>query len=118
MNLLLKWIVSAGALFGAAYLLTWAGLPGMTLDGFGTALVVALLLGILHITVRPVLLLLTLPLTILTVGLFVFVVNALMFWLVASFVEGFAVDGFLGAFLGALVSAIITSIGYRLIDRS
>ena len=118
MNLLLKWILSAGSLFLAAYLLNWAGLPGMVLDSFGTALIVALLLGVLHITVRPILLLLTLPLTILTVGLFVFVVNALIFWFVAGFVEGFAVDGFLGAFLGALVSALITSIGYRFIDRS
>lgn len=118
MHLLLKWIISAGSLFGAAYILAWAGLPGMAIAGFGTALIVALLLGVLHITVRPVLLLLTLPLTILTVGLFVFVVNALMFWFVAGFVEGFEVDGFLGAFFGALVSALITSIGYRLIDRS
>jgi len=90
----------------------------MSLDGFGTALVVSLVLGILHITVRPILLLLTLPLTIITVGLFVFVINALLFWFVASFIEGFAVDGFLGALLGALVSALITSIGYRFIDRS
>lgn len=75
---------------------------GISIDGLYSAIVVAVLLGILNATVRPILIVLTLPVTILTLGVFVFVLNALLFWFVSSFVQGFSVDGFFPALLGSL----------------
>ena len=102
-------IVVLGILF-VAYIV-----PGIIVDGFYTALIVALILGLLNIVVRPILILLTLPITLITFGLFTFVINALIFWFVASFVQGFYVDGFLAAFIGALIVSIISSVGNKFI---
>src|SRR6185437_14642971 len=81
--------------------------PGILVESFYTAVVVAILWGILGLTVRPVLKLLTLPINILTLGLFSFVLNALLFWLLATFVAGFHVYGFIPALEGSVILAIV-----------
>lgn len=102
MSLLIKWIVNAVAIIITAYLL-----PGVRLSGFFAALVTALVLGLVNIFIKPVLLLLTLPLNILTLGLLTLVINALMILLVSAVVPGFNVTGFWWAFLFSLVLAVI-----------
>jgi putative membrane protein len=86
---------------------------GVQVSGFGAALIGALMLGLVNAFVRPVMILLTLPLTIVTLGLFLFVVNALMFWLVAALVPGFQIRGFGAALLGSLLLTVLNI----LIDR-
>ena len=98
MHLLLRWILNALAL-----LLVTRIVPGVTVDGFYAALIVALVLGVVNALIRPILIFLTLPINILTLGLFTFVINALLFWFVSTFVKGFHVSGFAAAFWGALV---------------
>ena len=80
--------------------------PGISVPNLATALVVSLVLGVLNLFIRPVLLLLTLPVTLVTLGLFTLVINALLFWLAAFFVKGFEVSGFVAAFLGALIVSV------------
>jgi putative membrane protein len=105
MKLLLRWLISAGAVFVLPHLFT-----GIEVKSFYIALVVAVVLGLLNAVVRPVLILLTLPITLLTLGLFIFVINALLFWFVSSFVAGFHVDGFWTAMWGSIVYSLITFI--------
>ena len=102
-QLLLRWLINAGALLMLPYVL-----PSIRIESFLTALVVALVLGLVNAVIRPVLVLLTLPVTLLTLGLFILVINALLFWFVASFIEGFTVTGFWSAFFGAIVYALIS----------
>ena len=102
-TLLLVWLINALALLALPYVA-----PSVHVDSFATALVAALLLGLVNSLIRPLLVLLTLPVTIVTLGLFVFVINALLFWFVASFVQGFHVGGFWSAFFGAIVYALIS----------
>ena len=85
--------------------------PGISFDGAGTLAGAALLLGVVNATVRPVLVILTLPFTILTLGLFLYVVNAAMFGLVAFFLSGFQIAGFVPALLGSLVVSLISWLG-------
>ncbi len=92
------------------------------IDGFDVtimaALVAAVLLGIVNAVIRPIVLFLTLPLNVLTLGLFTFIVNALMLWLVAGIVKGFTIHGFWAAFFGALLLSLISSLLTSLIkDR-
>jgi len=89
--------------------------PGIRIDGAGTLAGAALLLGVVNATVRPVLVLLTLPITILTLGLFLLVVNAATFGLVALFLRGFHVDGFLPALLGSLLVGFTGWVGSALL---
>jgi putative membrane protein len=96
-----------------ALLLASRYIPGINIDTIYTALVVAVLLGLINLIVRPILLVLTLPITILTLGLFLFVLNALLFWFVGSFVKGFEVTGFVPALLGSLLVSIIGSLAQR-----
>ena len=103
MRLLLVWLVNALALIAVAYLM-----PNISVASFGTALVAALILGLVNAVVRPVLVLLTLPATILTLGLFIFVVNALLFWMVSQFVPGFVVPGVWSAFFGAIAYSLVS----------
>lgn len=103
MRLILVWLINAAALFALPYLF-----KSITIDSFTTALIVALMLSILNTIVRPVLFLLTLPITILTLGLFIFVLNGLLLWFVASFVDGFHVAGFWSAVFGAIVYSLIS----------
>jgi putative membrane protein len=97
-----------------ALLLVTNILPGFTVDNFITAFTVALVLGVFNLTVRPILFVLTLPLNILTLGLFSFVLNGLLLWFIASFVEGFIVTGFVPAFIGAFVISVFGWIGDKL----
>jgi putative membrane protein len=76
--------------------------------GFVTALIAALVLGLINAVIRPVLVLLTLPATLLTLGLFIFVINGLLFWFVGSFIDGFVVQGFWWGVIGAIVYSIIS----------
>ena len=103
MRLILLWILNAVALLAVAYLL-----PSIQVASFGSAMIAAVLLGLVNAVVRPVLILLTLPATLLTFGLFLFVINALMFWLAGSMIEGFAVESFWSAFFGALLYSLVS----------
>jgi putative membrane protein len=102
-NLLIVWLINALALLALPYLV-----PSVQVESFYTALIAALLLGLVNSLIRPLLVLLTLPVTVVTLGLFVFVINALLFWFVASFVKGFSVAGFWSAFFGAIVYALVS----------
>lgn len=95
---LLRWLLLAAALLLVAYLY-----PGVRVQGFAAALVAAAVLGLFNSVLRPLLVLLTLPVTLLTLGLFLFVINAAMFWLAARVLDGFAVDGFVSALVGSLI---------------
>lgn len=105
MSLLLRWVASAAALLLVAYLI-----PGITLDGIGTAFVAALVLGLINATIKPILKLLTLPLRVLTLGLFTLVINAVLFALAAWLVSGFGATGLGSIFLGALAYGLLASI--------
>jgi len=102
-SLLLRWLLSALALLAVAYLY-----PGVRVDSFFAAAMAALVLGLVNAVIRPILVILTLPVTIITLGLFLFVINALLFWLVAEVVKGFTVHGFLAALVGSLLYSLIT----------
>lgn len=103
MNLLLSWIINGLALLALPYLL-----HSVQVDNLWTALIAALVLGLVNTLIRPILVLLTLPVTLLTLGLFIFVINGLMFWGVAQLVSGFHVGGFWSAVGGALLYSIIS----------
>jgi putative membrane protein len=103
MKLLVVWLINALALMAVAYLL-----PGIAVSSFAVALVAALVLGLVNAVIRPVLILLTLPATLLTLGLFIFVINGLLFWFVGSFVAGFAVNGFWPGVFGAIGYSIVS----------
>jgi putative membrane protein len=102
MKLLAQWFVSAAALLLVAYLYS-----GVQVDSFGSALIAAFVIGLFNAVLRPVLVLLTLPVTIVTIGLFLFVINALMFWSAAGVLGGFHVSGFGAALLGSLLYSVI-----------
>ena len=101
MKLIVRWLLLAAALLLVAYLY-----PGVTVASFGTAMIAALVLGLLNTVVRPLLILLTLPVTLVTLGLFLFVINALMFWAAASLLDDFAVAGFGAALIGSLIYSL------------
>jgi len=95
---IVRWVVNALAVMLAAYLV-----PGVSVRDFWSALIAAIVIGLVNAIVRPLAIILTLPINIITLGLFTLVINALMFWLASSIVPGFKVDGFWPAFGGALV---------------
>ncbi|MGC9505196.1 phage holin family protein [Baaleninema sp.] len=109
---LVTWLLTALALVITAYIV-----PGLTLTGFTAALIAAVILGLVNAVVRPILILLTLPITILSLGLFLFVINAIGIWLVGYFTAGFTVNGFLPALVGSIVLSIVTSILNSLAGR-
>jgi len=102
-RLLLAWVVNAVALLALPYVFS-----GIHVASFTNAMVAALVLGLINALIRPILILLTLPATILTLGLFIFVINGLLFWFVGSLDLGFTVDGFWTAVLGAVVYSVIS----------
>ena len=102
-SLLLRWLLNALALLAVAYLY-----PGVHVESFFAAAMAALALGLANALIRPILVLLTLPVTIITLGLFLFVINAALFWLVAQVIQGFAVQGFLAALVGSILYSLIT----------
>ena len=103
MRLLLTWLINAAALFALPYLLS-----SVTVTNIGAALIAALVLGLVNTLIRPLLVLLTLPVTVLSLGLFIPVINALLFWGVAHLVDGFSVTGFGSAFIAAILYSIIS----------
>lgn len=103
LRLLIVWLINTLALAAVAYLM-----PSVGIASAGAAIVAALVLGLVNALIRPLLVLLTLPVTVLTLGLFIFVINGLLFWAVASVVPGFEVGGFWSGVLGALVFSLIS----------
>lgn len=103
--LVVRWLINAGAILLVAQLL-----EGIHVAGLGTALVAALVLGLVNAVIRPVILALTMPIGCLTLGLFTFVVNALMLWLTAAVVPGFDIDGFLPALVGSVLISVVSSV--------
>lgn len=103
LRLLIVWLVNTVSLIAVAYLLA-----GVSVASFATALVAALVLGLVNTVIRPVLILLTLPATVLTLGLFIFVINGLLFWFVGSFIQGFVVAGFWWGMLGAILYSLVS----------
>ncbi len=113
MYLILRWVLVALALMGVAYLI-----PGIHVETFWVALLGALVLGLINAFLRPILLVLTLPVNILTLGLFTIVINALLLWLAATLVPGFEVDGFVPALLGALLLWLVSMLANALVRGS
>jgi putative membrane protein len=103
MKLLIIWMLNALALIAVANFV-----PGIRVEGFVAALIAAFLLGLVNALIRPILLLLTLPVTLLTLGLFIFVINGMLFWLVGSVLRGFIVDSFWHGVLGAVLYSVFT----------
>lgn len=101
MKILIRWFLLAAALLLVAHLY-----PGVVVTSFTSALIAALILGLLNTLLRPILVLLTLPVTVLTLGLFLFVINALMFWAAADVLDGFNVTGFTAALIGSLLYSL------------
>ncbi len=110
MNIVIRVLITALGLLIAAYVI-----PGIVVTSLYTAIISAIVLGLLNLIVRPILVVLTLPITIVTLGLFMFVINAGLFLFVASFVDGFAVDGFWIALLGSLVVSVVSAIGNKFV---
>ncbi|MDP9900229.1 phage holin family protein [Variovorax ginsengisoli] len=102
MRLLIKWLLSALALLAVTYIYS-----GVQVNNFTSALIAAAVIGLLNMIVRPVLVVLTLPVTIVTLGLFLFVINALMFWSASGLLNGFAVAGFTAALIGSLLYSLL-----------
>src|SRR5687768_232166 len=103
MRILLVWLINSLALIAVAYLM-----PSITVSSFTAALVAALILGLINAVIRPILILLTLPVTVITLGLFIFVINGLLFWFVGSFIQGFVVEGFWAGVLGSILFSIVS----------
>lgn len=108
MNFLLRIVITAVVAFGLS-----AVLSGIHIDNFGTALLLSVVLAILNALLKPILIILTLPITIFSLGLFLFVINALIVLLTAHFVNGFRVDGFGWALLFSLLLSLLVSILYK-----
>ena len=101
MKIIVRWMLLAAALLLVAHLYS-----GVTVSSFSSALIAALVLGLLNTLVRPLLVLLTLPVTVLTLGLFLFVINALMFWAAAELLQGLSVTGFKAALIGSVLYSL------------
>ena len=112
MKLLAKWLLSATALLALTCLYT-----GVELQGFGAALLAAMVIGLFNIFLRPILILLTLPVTLVTMGLFLFVINALLFWAAATLLDGFQVRDFTAALLGSLLYSIFSLVIDSALER-
>ncbi|MDL5030915.1 phage holin family protein [Pelomonas sp. APW6] len=112
MKTLTRWLLLAGALLLVAHLY-----PGVEVKSFGSAMIAALLLGLLNTLLRPILVLLTLPVTVVSLGLFLFVINALMFWAAAGVLDGFAVTGFGAALVGSLIYSLCGMLIDTVVER-
>lgn len=112
MKFVIRLVVNAAAVFLAANLV-----PGIAVSGFGKALLAGLILGFVNAIIRPILFILTLPFTIVTLGLFIFVVNAICLALVAWVVPGFTIHGFWAAFFGAIVISLVSWLLHAVIDE-
>lgn len=103
MRLIVSWIINALALLALPYLM-----HSVQVDSIATAAIAALVLGLVNTLIRPVLVVLTFPVTLLTLGLFILVINGLLFWLVASLVDGFRVSGFRSAVVAAFMYSLLS----------
>ncbi len=112
LKLITRWLLLAAALLLVAYLY-----PGVSVQSFTSAMLAALVLGLLNTIVRPLLVLLTLPVTVLTLGLFLFVINATMFYFAASVLDGLHVTGFGAALIGSLIYSLISMIIESALER-
>lgn len=112
MRLLLIWFCNALALLTVAFVL-----PGVHVDGYLAAMTAALVLGLINTLLRPLLIVLTLPVTVLTLGLFILVINGLLFWFAGTVLKGFQVDGFWFGLLGALLYSVISTVLSQLIPK-
>ena len=112
MRLLINWLITTVAILITAYLL-----PGVTVRSFVAAVVTALVLGLINAIIRPILIVLTLPLTIVTLGLFIFILNALLVLLTSAIVPGFDVRNFWWALLFSLVFSVVSFILHRIVPR-
>ena len=112
MKIVIRWLLLAAALLLVAQIY-----PGVQVQSFGAALIAALVLGLFNTLLRPLLVLLTLPVTVLTLGLFLFVINALMFWSAAGVLSGFHVRGFGAALLGSLIYSVFGIVIDSAIER-
>ena len=112
LKLLTRWLLLAAALLLVAYLY-----PGVSVQSFGSAMLAAAVLGLLNTIVRPLLVLLTLPVTVLSLGLFLFVINALMFWAAAWLLQGLTVTGFWAALVGSLIYSLLGLVIDAAIER-
>lgn len=101
--LLAKWLLSAASLLFVDYVYS-----GVQVNTFTAALIAALVIGLLNAVLRPILVVLTLPVTVVTLGLFLFVINALMFWAAAGMLDGFHVQGFMAALIGSLIYSLMS----------
>lgn len=106
MHILAKWLLTTLAFLAAAYLI-----PGITVGSLLTALLLAVIWGLISITIKPILLVITLPINILTLGLFTFVLNGLLLLILGQVIKGFTVDGFIPAIFGAFVISAVTWFG-------
>jgi putative membrane protein len=113
MHILAKWVLSA-----LMFLLVANIVPGIHVRSFWIALVLALLWGLIGITLKPILIVLTLPINIVTLGIFTFFINAFLFWLLSNIVKGFEVSGFAAAFLGALTLSVLNWLLHWVYGRS
>lgn len=102
MKLLFKWLLSAASLLFVAYVYS-----GVEVKSFSAALIAAFVIGLFNVVLRPVLVVLTLPVTVVTLGLFLFIINALMFWAAAAVLDGFHVAGFWAALVGSLIYSVL-----------
>ena len=112
MKLILKWLLSAAALLAVANLYN-----GVVLTGYTSALIAAFVIGLFNTLLKPILIVLTLPVTLITLGLFLFVINALMFWAAASVLDGFKVTGFVAALIGSLIYSVMSMVINSALDR-
>ncbi|NCQ06254.1 MAG: phage holin family protein [Candidatus Moranbacteria bacterium] len=111
--LLLKWLVSAMAFLVLPYIVS-----GISVKSIGTALILALFWGVINVTIKPILLVLTLPINLLTFGIFTFIINGFLLWLLGGLIKGFEVHGFLVAILGAIVLSAIGTITHWAMHKS
>jgi putative membrane protein len=112
MKMIFKWLLSAAALLAVAHLYS-----GVQVQSFSSALFAAVVIAMFNVLLRPVLIVLTLPVTVVTLGLFLFVINALMFWAAAGVLDGFKVQGFTAALVGSLLYTMAGIIINLALDR-
>ena len=110
-SIIVRWVLNALALYIVANIL-----PGIHLSDFGSALVAVVIIGLVNVLIKPILFLLTLPVTVITFGLFAFVLNALMLMLASALTPGFKIDGFGTALLGSILLSLVTTILYSLVQ--
>lgn len=108
LNMIIKWVLFAGVIMFTAWLI-----PGISVDNFWTAMVVCVVITLINFFLKPIIELISLPVNFLTLGLFSFVINALLLWFAGYITPGFSVDGFLSALLGSIILAVFIGVIYN-----